>query len=340
MRILYIYAGRRKGRVGPTTQFYGLTALKRMGFDVSYKEFEDIYGTFLARILPFNLRHVLMYFSARNYDIVFGSALLPSMFLRTFFPSKAAFVLLNISLTRLLTSNRSGFKKRMISYALSKLDAIVCLSRSQAEYLTQHTLFPQQRIYSVRFGVDTHFYSRTKDMNQHFVLSVGRDDGRDYATVCKVAEAMPERHFIIVCSHRNVKGLNIPTNVEVRYNVSHEILRELYRKAHCILILTHGGGYADGADCSGQTVLLESMAVGVPPIVTHNPCLSEYIEKDTNAFIVEPYDVEGVVEKIKKLDSVEIRTSMSNHAEKSIRSQYTEEAMASDLAALFRDLRP
>jgi len=343
MKVLYIYAGKRKhlesGSDEPRTQFYGLFTLKKLGFDVTYKEFEDVYPAFLAKILPFNIRHMLMYFPARNYDIVFGSALLPMMFIRSLFRDTTKCILLNISLTRLIASQKEGsFKKKLITFALRKLDGIVCLSKTQCDYLKNHTQFPTDKLHVVPLGVDTSFYTKGDGSYQNVILSVGRDNGRDYKTVCRVAEKMPERKFVIVCSRRNVHGFVIPSNVHIIYDASHSELRELYRHAQLLLLLTHGSGYNDGADCSGQTVLLEAMATGLPAIISHNPCLCEYVSQGKDALVVPPYDVDMVIQKIKQLDNETKRNELSRAAERTIVTRYSESRMAEKLASLFQSI--
>lgn len=340
MKILYSYAGTRKhfkAGVDSRTQFYGLHALRKMGLDVSYKEFTDVYPSFLAKLLPFNVRHMLMYFPARNYDVVFSSALLPMMFLRRIFPSEAKFLLFNISMTRLLTSQKMGsLKKKLIDFSLLTLDGIVCLSQAQSDHLKKHSGFPHKKIFVAPFGIDTDFYKPgDEELPSDSILSVGRDNGRDYKTVFFVAERLPDRTFIVVCSRRNVEGLTVPKNVKVIFDASHQEIRALYRTSRLLLLLTHGSGHADGADCSGQTVLLEAMATGIPSIVTRNSCLEEYITDGEDAFLVTPHDVDDVLEKIGVLDRNDVHDRLSQAARKTIVAKYSENIMAERLLGVF-----
>ena len=96
------------------------------------------------------------------------------------------------------------------------------------------------------------------------VLAVGRDMARDYSTFAGALDGLDAR-AIIVASERNLTDVKLPDNVELRLDVSYPgSFRELYTGAACVVLPTRREGYHYGADCSGQTVLLDAMAMGRP----------------------------------------------------------------------------
>ena len=86
---------------------------------------------------------------------------------------------------------------------------------------------------------------------------------RDYDTFARAVDGLDAR-AVIVASERNLTDVTVPGNVELRLDVSYPELRELYAGASCVVLPTRREGYCYGADCSGQTVLLDAMAMGRP----------------------------------------------------------------------------
>ena len=108
------------------------------------------------------------------------------------------------------------------------------------------------------------------------MLAVGRDMARDYGTFARAVVGLDAR-AVIVASERNLTDVTVPGNVELRLNVSYPELRELYAGAACVVLPTRREGYHYGADCSGQTVLLDAMAMGRPVVASERSTLSDYV---------------------------------------------------------------
>ena len=225
MKVLYIYSGKRKGRFNgrigidyPDTQFYGLNHLSKFDIEAEYKETSNI----LRKIFGFRIAHMFMFFSVSNYNVVFGSSLMYMLFWNKFFKRKTKYVLLNISLNRTISANKDRkLKKAFLMWFLKELDRVVCLSSTQKEHLEKEAPFLKNKTFFVPLGIDATYFKPVYEDRDNFILSVGRDNGRDYKTVVEVARMMPEEKFHIVASERNLKGIkNIPNNVELFFDIS------------------------------------------------------------------------------------------------------------------------
>lgn len=345
--MLYIFSGLRRkqfrgvpSRDYPDTQFYGLHYLSRPGLQAEYKEPGDFLPERLATIIPFRPRHVLMFFVARRYDVVFGSSVYYTAFLRRFFRCGTAFVLLNISLTRVLASNSTGsLYDRMLRVALREVRAIVCISRTQTEVLKN--MFPEftKRLYFIPLGVDTVFHQPRFEGRAAYVLAAGKDNGRDYATVLKVARLLPDVSFEIICGRRNLSPDTIlPQNVLVRYDVPLAEWNKAFLDAKLLLLLTHPDDFTDGSDCSGQTALLQAMACGLPVIATRKRYLEDYAADEQEILSVSPYDAQGVVRQIRRLDDDGFCRRLAEAARKKVETEFSSRMMGDRLAALFLSL--
>ena len=348
-KVLYLYSGVRKdkfrGKINvdyPDTQFYGLNHLGKFGVRAEFKEFDDlIKSKLLGKILGFRIRHLMLYFLAGGYDIVFGSSLLFMMVFKKIFKPKAKFILLNIGLTRTVSANKNNkLKLKLIKWLVKELDGVVCLSNVQKEYLENNFPDMKGKIFFNPLGVDDVFYKPNYENRKKYILSLGRDNGRDYKTVIETAKLMPEEEFHIVCSKRNLEGItDIPGNVKIFYDISYDELRKKYREAGMLLLVSHDDNFLDGSDCSGQTVLLDAMASGLPVIASRKKYLKDYTKDGQEILLVNFYDPANIKEKIDVLNGNSgLRSDISGSARNKVEKELSTENMARKLAAVFNSL--
>lgn len=345
MKVLYIYSGSRKekfsgviGRDYPDAQFYGLNHLHRFGVAAEYKEFDDLTGSkLLKKILGFRTKHFLLYFFTRKYDIVFGSSLLYMLFLKKIFRTKTKFVLLNISLTRTVATNKENIlRSKVLRWLLKEVDAIVCLSADQKKYLENSLDFLRGKVFFVPLGTDTNYYQPIYSGRKDYILSAGRDNGRDYKTVIEVARLLPEYEFQIVCSKRNMAGIDdIPGNVKIFYDLAPFKLAQKYKEAKLLLLITHDDTRQDGSDCSGQTVLLDAMASGLPIIASRKAYLADYVMDGKEVLFVDFYSPADIIQRVREFQDSALRHVFSEAARLAVEKHFSTEKMAKGLAAVF-----
>lgn len=341
MKVLYIYSGNRKekfqGEIGkdfPDTQFYGLNHLNKFGIQADHKEPSKIF----KKIFGFRVAHFFLFFSSFKCDIVFGPSLMYMLFWKKIFKTKSKYVLLNISLNRTLFANKNKkFKLFFLRWLLKELDIIVCLSNFQKITLEEQAEFLKEKTYFVPLGVDANYYHPAYSGRKNYILSVGRDNGRDYKTVIDVAHLLPKVEFHIVCSKRNLLGIeNIPSNVKVFYDINFSDLILKYKEAKILLLTTYGDKHLDGSDCSGQTVLLDAMASGLPVIVSNKAYLKDYVINKEHALLTDCYSISSVLESISYLQDDQVWQKIAKNARDRIDTQFSTERMAEELAKVFK----
>lgn len=345
MKVLYLFSGTRKdkfkGEPGvdyPDTQWYGLNHLADFGVTADTKEFSDLVKSkWLARLLGFRLRHLCLFFVTKEYDVIFGASLLYMLLLKKIFRHKAKFVLFNMSLTRTLSANKNKpIKLKLLRWLLRELAGIVCLSRVQQNFLESQLPFLREKIFFVPLGVDVRFYRPNFGPRENYILSAGRDNGRDYKTVIKAAKRMPDQKFEIVCSPRNIEGIDaIPSNVIITYDIPIVELYKKYQQAKLMLLITHGDDFLDGSDCSGQTVLLDALANGVPLIATKKAYLKDYVESEKDILAVAPYDYDDIIRQIRVCEDAGKRETLARSGRMRIEQENSTVAMAGHLARIF-----
>lgn len=329
----------------PDTQLYGYNHLASFGVDADLLGRDDALPASLLRsplgkLVGFRLRHLLLYFQARAYDLVFGSALLYLMPLKKLLGGKAKYVLLNIELTRILRANAGRpLRSRFLRSLLKEFAAIVCLSHAQMSWLAGRYPFLTGKLRYVPLGVDTEFYHPIYEGRNETILAVGSDGGRDYSTLLAAAVLMPEERFDIVCSPHNLPASQpVPSNVTVHYNIPFSELTQMYQRARMLVLSTHDDSYLDGSDCSGQTVLLDAMANGLPVVASRKQYLVDYVREDVDALVIEPYQPRAVVGAISRLTDPALRDRLARSARVRAATLFSTRVMAEGLVQVFHSV--
>lgn len=343
LKVLYLYSGTRKDKFAgkasvdyPDTQLYGLNHLHEFGIHASFKEPPEI----LRRIFGFRLIHAFSFFFSFGYDIVFGASLMYMLFWKRFIPTRTRFVILNFSLVRLFESNKDNpLKLKCIHFLLKGADAVVNVSEWQQDYLERVCPYLKGKMYVVFGNVDTDFYQSGTERNKNY-FAVGRDNGRDYNTLIEAAKRLPEVQFVIACSERNLESVKeVPNNVTAHFDFRYPQVKEALEKSRAMLLITHPDKHFEGADCSGQTVLMEAMASGIPVIMTRKAYLPEYADDGEEILTVAPYDVDGIVSCIQRLEEdAELRIRMGRLARSRAERDLSSKKMGERLARVFQSV--
>lgn len=320
----------------PDTQLYGFNHLRKLGYAVSALEPLGANNALRSSLIWFRVRHMLRFFNTFQYDIVFGSSILYLLLLHKLFRTRTKFVILNISLTRTLQANSSKrLRLYLLNWLLKDASAIVCLGHQQEQFLKDQIPELTSKLYVTPLGVDTRYYQPCYENRSRDILSVGRDNGRDYATLIDVARRLPQRNFVIICSKRNLVGITLPHNVTVQYDISPKQLRALYQTCQLLVLTTHSDRYLEGSDYSGQTVLLDAMASGLPVIATRKSYIDEYFTNGEHLFVEECYDVNAIVSRIHTMEDAELCSRVAISARTLVERTYNTERMAKSLGQIF-----
>lgn len=242
-------------------------------------------------------------------------------------------VLININFCTMLDRLR-GPRRNLLERSLKAADAIVCLAAAQRAKLLEQITVDPARVHVVLLGVDATYYEPRPEPLEPHVVAVGRDVGRDYTTFAQAVGDLGVR-TTIVASARNVAGVGVPSHVEVELDVDPERLRDLYASASCVVVPTRSHEFDHGADCSGQTVLLDAMAMGRPTVITRRSTLAEYVDEGETALLVpaeQPDALGGAIQKL--LDRPELRRRLGRQSRESVNRHFTTRHFAAGLAPI------
>jgi glycosyltransferase involved in cell wall biosynthesis len=232
----------------------------------------------------------------------------------------------------------SAARRALIRASLSSTARIVCFGRSQRDELIALGMSGEDNVVTVPLGVDERWFAPTSEEPdaRPFILTVGKDLGRDFATFGAAVDGIDARVEVIALP-RNLVGVTLPANALAR-QVGITQLRTLYSQASCVVVPQRRETYAFGAD-GGITVLLEAMAMGKPIVASDRAILRDYVDDGVEALLVPPEDPAALRAAIQRLlDDPELARSLGSAARARVERAHTSRDFAARLAPVLRSV--
>lgn len=308
MRILYFYPHPMKKELqsvmagtAPSDRMYGLIELQRRGHEVSLTDsrFQGVFAklvTWLKKIYNVNLIDYGSLRMLRAYDVIVVKddfSTLLTIACRVF-RKKIVYV------DALFDIPKKVLLQKICKLNIKLSDGIVVYSKRQIEQWSHLLNIPSTRFKALPYTIDVPFYRYSyhkEKITEPYILSVGRDLGRDFKTLVEAMEGLGLRLKIVTLPYL-LRGvyLNQPW-LEILQNVTYERLFQLYAEALFVVIpLKKGVMYP-----SGIRSLLEAMALGKSIISTYSPVLEEYAKNGEGVLYVEPENCIELRNKIEDL---------------------------------------
>ena len=183
-----------------------------------------------------------------------------------------------------------------IEWHIRQLSAVICLGTNQQEYFED--ILEPEKIFFVPLGLDTEYFTPPPSFDSrdpNLCLFVG-ENYRDFPTFRGVLELVaykfPEIQFVAVLPSRSFELIGKHPNLELRSGIPESDLLKLYRTAS-VMVMPVKEAVANNA-------VLESMACGLPLVVTDVGAIRDYVTLDS-AVLVKPYDSRGMAEAVIEL---------------------------------------
>lgn len=204
----------------------------------------------------------------------------------------------------------SSVRRRLYRLLYRSVDHVVVFSANQRPLLTEALDLPAERITAVRFGVDLDELDELEVSDDgRTIVAVGRDLGRDWETLAAAASGTGW-DVELITRPQQVEHIDLPTEVHHRPPVDRSTYLDLLSQSAVVVVPTDVRAYP-----SGQTVLLEAMALGKACVVTATPAMDEYVTDGVTALTVPPNDHRALSEAIQRLlDDDALRASIGARA--------------------------
>lgn len=171
-------------------------------------------------------------------------------------------------------------RRRLYRFLYGGVDAVTVFSENQRATLGDLLGIPSERVHFVRFGVDHEELHAIEPAEDGYVIAAGRDLGRDWPTLVGAAAGSGWRVELLTRPSQ-VADLELPPEVELRGHLPRGEYLEVLARASVVVLPTTVREYP-----TGQSVLLEAMAMGKACVVTDTPAMREYVRDGETALLV------------------------------------------------------
>lgn len=225
--------------------------------------------------------------------------------------------------------------RRLAAYrwAYQSVDRLYYLSQNQGPVLAELLDIDPRRLHLLPFGVDAETFRPTTGEEADYLLVVGRDKGRDWPTLLKAVDGigLPVK---ICCRVEDLAGAELPPGIEVLGYVDRSRYMSLLSRARVVAVSIRTTEYP-----SGQSVMLEAMAMARAVVVTNTASLSEYISDGKTALAVPPGDPDALRARILEAASDEdLRRRIGAAGRAAVEETFNARAMWSTVADDLREL--
>lgn len=160
---------------------------------------------------------------------------------------------------------------------------------------------------------------------QHRYFFSGGTSNRDYVTLIEAFRTIDSK-LVIACHRNDIKGIQLPCNVEVFHDVFGTAFQDYISDAYAVILPILSTDVS-----AGQLVLIDAMRLGKASIVTAGSCMEDYVDASC-AISVRHKDIKTLCEAVKSLDvNDDLCRSLGNAARARYKSNFTRQAFADRL---------
>ncbi len=237
-----------------------------------------------------------------------------------------------------LIYERSGAARRsLIRAALRSAARVICLGRWQHEHAVERIGLDRERVVTLPVPIDERFFSpQPYASSEPFVLTVGKDDARDFATFGAAVDGL-DAQVQVVAPPRILRNVSLPANARAGV-VSHVELRNLYARAAAVIVPQRRDGHLYGSEGAGITAVLEGAASARPLVVSERALLRDYVTDGENALVVpaeDPAALRAAIERVLGDAALGERLGAAGRAR--VERTHTTRGFASLLAPILED---
>jgi glycosyltransferase involved in cell wall biosynthesis len=221
-----------------------------------------------------------------------------------------------------------GIKRKISQLGLRRIRKFVVHSRAEINACSNWLDLPEQRFEFVPLQRPVTPKLIAEDTQSPFIVAMG-SAGRDYALLFQVLAELRYRTVVVAGRHA-VEGLAIPSNVEVKSNLSISQCHELLQRSK--LSVTP---ISNTKTASGQISFIDAMNFSKAQVVTRCPGSVDYLDDGEQALLVDPGDFEGLKKALARLwEDDFLRDRLAQNARKRMIEELSDEAAGRHLGRL------
>lgn len=216
---------------------------------------------------------------------------------------------------------------RLLQLSYRAVDRLLYFSSNQQEIFASRLRVPSSRLMAIPYGVDFSWFESADVTDDGYIVSVGRDRGRDWQCLFDAVRGSG-LDVRIACRPSEIDHFDVPAEVTVEGFVSRERYREMLSRATAVVLPTHPRAYP-----TGQSVALEAMAMGKCVIASRTAALSDYLDDNETAMLVPVGDSASLRIAMRDVISrAELRSRIGAAAQRAVASRFRAQHMWASVA--------
>lgn len=208
------------------------------------------------------------------------------------------------------------------------VDKIICYSSTEPKFYSEMFCMPSDKFCFVPLGIDTIKY--VDSVKGNYIFSTGRSN-RDYDFLVDSMKGS-DFNIKIASSEYTFNSKSMNPKVEILSNCyGNDMLKQLAH-SFCVVI-----PLKDTHVSSGQIVILQSMQLGKPVIVTENDTVEDYINNGENGFIIgkDKMELSAVLNRLRNDET--LYDAISKNAKSSYESHFSLHSLAKNVWKMIKD---
>lgn len=355
--VTYIFAkGRKENFLSNNIQaeefYYGLTKFNKNEFEIRIIELDEnsnlmkiplvfidkIFNKFLN--LPMNLSKILSFKNLKvlySSDYLFlvnetiGLSVLPILIIIKMIKKvNVSLFVMGLYSKEKKYKSLTGIHNAIIKLLVFFMDNVFILGKGEYE-ISKSIHSKTNKLIFAPFCIDETFWVQDNNFypsKNNQIIFVGNDGNRDYEMIASIAKELRNINFVFVTSNKKLNKLNLK-NLKVingHWNSlkfsDNDLLNE-YKKSRLTIL-----PIKDTSQPSGQSVALQSMALGVPVLINKTKGFWDYskFDQNENIFFVENNTLESWVNAILNLyNKKNLIDSVGKNSSKLVHNEYNSE---------------
>ena len=195
------------------------------------------------------------------------------------------------------TTLPQGPHRRLMAASFAQVDRFVAYSTRERSLYPEYFGIDPRRIDVVLWGAG-HPPADPPDTAVEpgdCICALG-SNARDYRTLFAAIKRLPEISLVAVLHRANVKGLKVPPNVRLRFDISRGKANNILAFSGFTVLPLAGRDVA-----CGHVTLVAAMYFSKATIITDSLGVADYVEEGVNSLLVPPGDVDVLALRIREL---------------------------------------
>jgi glycosyltransferase involved in cell wall biosynthesis len=190
----------------------------------------------------------------------------------------------------------AGPRLMLMRRAFQTLDRAIVFSSFERRLYSEYFRIPEARIDVIPWRIrDPRASARPIEETRDVICAVG-SQGRDYVTLIEAMRLLPQIPLVLVAGVKNVQGLSLPPNVELRQNIPLAEAECIIRQSRFVVVPLR-----DARTACGHVTIVYSLFEERPVIATDSAALAEYVIPGRNGILVPPRDAPALARAIEEL---------------------------------------